>query len=379
MAPGSFGTVPAVAAAQVIADAWRERSDDAVGALPLSDGGSGVLDVVRSACGGSLEALTVPDVRGRPAPAAILRCGTTAYVEAAHAVGIYPLAPVEAAGSGTSEGIGRLMGAAWTGRPARVVVGLGPSPCRDLGVGVLRGLGLTPAAHDGEAGPARVGPGAAEAVARLRDELRACDLVVACAEDRPVVGPHGLHDGRTTPVPDGLEHLLAELSRAVAAAPAGRVALPLAGPSASGGLWDAAGRAPRTGAGGGAALVLSALGGRLLDGVEVLAAAVGLDAATTAADLVVTGAARLDADELAHGVVGATAARGRALGVPVVAIVGSIDVSRRELAAGGVVGAYAVLPPPGPFRPPGGAGRGVDVESLRGLARRVATTWSPRR
>ena len=76
------------------------------------------------------------------------------------------------------------------------------------------------------------------------------------------------------------------------------------------------------GAAGGLAGALTILGGTLVPGFALIADTLGLDDALRDADLVITGEGRLDAGSFDGKVVGGVAARARALGVPIVAVVG---------------------------------------------------------
>lgn len=386
---GPVGELPATVAVQVVASAWAGRTADTVVERPLSAGGTDVLDVVRSARGGDVVAATVADPFGRPVPAAVLLAGSTAYVEASQAVGPHLVAGERerAAWSGSSAGVGALLSAALASGAGRVVVALGPAAVRDGGAGLLGALGLAaPALRGGLAGLALLGSGDLDALAALRARLGGVDLVAACVGDLPLLGPRGvLADVPGLPDVQGRgsaggaqatgARYVAELARVVRGVPGTRVALPVLGGAASP-VPVPTGHTPRSGAGGGIAVAVEALGGRLLPGVEVMADAVGLPGEVVAAELVVVAASALDGDELHDGVAGVVGRAAREAGVPVVVLAGRVEASRRELAAAGVAGAYAALPEPGPFTP-ARVPSAVDADLLARLTGRVAVTWSP--
>jgi glycerate kinase len=83
---------------------------------------------------------------------------------------------------------------------------------------------------------------------------------------------------------------------------------------------------PGSGAAGGLAGGLMALGARLVPGVDLVADVLGVDAAIARADLVLTGEGRLDAQSFEGKVVGGVAERARRAGVPCGAVVGVADV-----------------------------------------------------
>ncbi|TGY77321.1 glycerate kinase, partial [Cellulomonas shaoxiangyii] len=209
LAPDSFGTsLTAAQAADALADGWRRGAPhDDVTACPLADGGPGFVATLRESLGGALDAVTVTGPLGVPAPAALLRVGSTAYVESAHALGLdlVPSAHRDPTRT-TSAGAGELVAAALAAGARRVVVGLGGSATNDAGAGLLLALAdvlLGPDAAVGAAPLLRAGGGALGAVRpddlrwlpALRDALRDVDLVAAVDVDVPLLGLQGASAG----------------------------------------------------------------------------------------------------------------------------------------------------------------------------------------
>ncbi|KGM10938.1 hypothetical protein N869_03790, partial [Cellulomonas bogoriensis 69B4 = DSM 16987] len=150
IAPDCFtGTLTAPQAAAAIADGWAQGAPhDEVTTRPLSDGGPGFLEVVRSGIAGTVPtvlAVTVPGPWGDPVPAAVLldEAGGTAYVEAAQAIGLH-LIPEDRRDPArtSSDGLGHLLRAAISTGARRIVVGVGGTGTNDAGAGVLAGLGM---------------------------------------------------------------------------------------------------------------------------------------------------------------------------------------------------------------------------------------------
>ena len=81
----------------------------------------------------------------------------------------------------------------------------------------------------------------------------------------------------------------------------------------------------RSGAGGGLAGALAAVGARLVDGFELVADEIGLFDSISEADLVVTGEGFLDQQSFEGKAVGGVAELAAAAGVPVLAVVGDLD------------------------------------------------------
>lgn len=390
MAPDCFGSsLTSPQATATIVEAWRAAAPhDEVAGCALSDGGPGFLETLRASLGGELVAVTVTGPLGEPAPAAVLvvddERGRTAYVESAHAVGL-ALVPGERRDPTrtTTRGLGQLLDAARGTGAARVVVGLGGSATNDAGAGLLVGLGHEDArgvlGHGG-GGLHAVRPEDLRALRDLRAAWRGVDLVVATDVDVPLLGLQGAsagfapQKGATPEQAQGLERALATFSRAAVDALGDDLRPDLL--AARAGAGAAARRltnAPGAGAAGGLGFGLALLGGRLVPGAALVADVVGLDSRIAASDLVVTGEGRFDWQSL-HGKVAALVAQ-RALphAVPTVVVAGQVEVGRREWAAAGLAGAYAVAERDDLVA----AALADPAGTLAARVARVARTWSP--
>lgn len=314
---------------------------------PLPDGGSlspqRTAEVVReawSAAAPHVDVTVVAIPAGGPRTADALP-GETAPVGGAVARRIGPvlvLAP--AAGARWEPGaLGTaLLGLAAAGETARVVVPLG---------------------DDAPAGDAvDLWGGGLEAA---RAGVASLDLVALVGSDRPLLGFAGM----SASVRDGREH---DAALAVAAqaqeerwAAIAREADPVAsrrtlmGPSR---LSDQ----PGSGAAGGLAYALAALGARLVPAAGACAELAGLD--TAGADVVAAVVGVLDARALDHGTAAAASSLAGRTGVPCVALTGHLAVGKRDLMAGGIAGAHEGAP---------------GEDGLADQVRRVAHTWTPRR
>ncbi|MBZ2195608.1 glycerate kinase [Occultella gossypii] len=432
IAPDHFGgPLSSPVASAALAHGWTERGHEVV-AVPMSDGGAGLVEAVHAARGGNMVALTLPGgTGGADRPATVLhvpgRSGGTAYAEASVALdGVGTAAdPLTLARSGSSAAAADLLvGALGTGA-RRVVLGVGAVAVHDGGAGFLSrltellgesGAGPAPGAAPGLAGllatpgepvgGAATTPGAAlgARVPALRRALAGTEIIVAAATDIPLLGLHGA--GASLSERPGIDAVdaqeierdvatfAADLEEAAARAADG-AATP--GPGGSGvgsdllaGAREHAGhrhverpaparRAAYSGAGGGLAFALALLGARVLAGSDVVATEVGLDDRVAEADLVVTGTAVLDGDALHEGVPAAVGNRAMTYGLPVVAIAHEVHVNRRELARVGISAAYPVLDTP--LSPSGGSEAGRDAggtdawSALRTRGDRVARSW----
>ena len=385
IAPDCFGgTLTALQAAEAMALGWRTGAPhDDVALLPLADGGPGFVDSVHAALGGDLVPVTVRGPLGEPVPAVVLRTttpgGVVAYLEAAQAVGLHLVPPDRRDPTvTTSAGVGELLRAAVDLGAVRVVVGLGGSATNDAGAGLLAGLGLDAVALGGGGGGlTEVTAADLGGLRELRGSLAGVDLVVAADVDVPLLGLHGASAGfaaQKGATPEQAQHLERALGRFAAV-----VADVLAGAPAPRGLLgpvsDPHGltQLPGAGAAGGLGFGLAVLGARVLPGAQVVADAVGLGPRAAAADLLVTGEGALDWQSLHGKVVSAVARQGLAAGVPVVVVAGQVHLGRREWAAAGIAGAYAVAETPDQVPPSVADPAGT----LAARTERVARTWSP--
>jgi glycerate kinase len=367
VAPDKFGgTLSAVEAAEAMATGWRRVSpDDELLMRPMSDGGTGFVDVLAVGLAGDLVPVPTSDPLGRPVVGALLLHESTGYVESAQACGLHLLAHHERNPMvTTSYGLGLLVAAAVDSGARRVVVGLGGSATVDGGAGMLAALGVTALDRAGAALPP--GGAALAAVDRLDGDTRlgGVELVVATDVDNPLTGPNGasvVFGPQKGAAPEQVEALDAALAgwgqvleRDLPGAPSGLAALPGAG--AAGGL--------------GAALL--ALGGRREPGTEVVGRAVGLPPALGVADLVLTGEGSFDWQSLRGKVVGGVAAAAAARGLPCLVLAGQVAVGRREMAAAGVQAAYSVADLAGSVE----AALEWPADRLADLAARTAGQWS---
>jgi glycerate kinase len=338
VAPDAFGaTLTAVEAADAIAAGWREAAPRVeLDLAPLSDGGPGFVGVVRAGVGGALVDVVVSDPLGRPVPAQILVSGPTAYVESAQACGLHLMAPSERDPMhATTRGVGQLLAAATRAGPERVVVGLGGSGTNDGGRGMWEELG----------GSVTV------------------PLVAATDVDNPLLGPNGAsavfgpQKGADRAMVLDLDDRLRAWADEVEEATGRR------------GLRDR----PGAGAAGGLGFALFALGAERESGLDVVAAAVGLEPRIAAADLVVTGEGSFDSQSLRGKVPHGVARLAQRHGVPCVVVAGRAEVGRRDAAAAGVEEIFSVASLLG--SPEAALAAGAD--GVRRVAAQVARAWSP--
>ena len=290
--PDKFrGTLSAAEAAEAMGRGLAAAGFEDVRRLPLADGGEGTLDALLAARGGSRRRARVTGPLGDPVQAewGQLPDGT-AVVESASASG---LALVEGRNDplvATSRGTGELMAAAVRAGARRILVAVGGSAMTDGGLGAVDALGWSLAGVE---------------------VTVACDVTTPFLEAAATYGPQ---KGATAAQVALLERRLERLAE---------VYRHRTGSDVTG--------LPGSGAAGGLAGGLAALGARLAPGFEVVAGASGFEQALAGARLVVTGEGRLDPSSLAGKVPGGVLEWAEAEEVPRRAVIaGQVDPSVRD-------------------------------------------------
>lgn len=296
MAPDSFkGTLSADEVAEAIAAGARDAGAEAE-RCPVADGGEGTLDVLCAALGGERQTREVSDPLGRRVRACFaLLPDNVAIVEMAQASGLGLVAEEERdAETASTRGTGELIAAAVAAGAERILVAVGGSATTDGAAGALEAI----AAAGG---------------------LRGARLVVLCDVTTPFERAAELFAPQKGADPAAVARLarrLDELAATLPRDPRG-VAMTGAGGGLSGGLW-------------------AACDAELAPGADAVLDALAFDERLRAADAVVVGEGRLDAQSLEGKIAGTIARRARAAGVPVHAIVGQNELDSEQAAALGL-------------------------------------------
>jgi glycerate kinase len=324
VAPQEFkGSLTARQAASCMAAACR-RTIPGVEAdeVPMSDGGSGMVEAVVAARRGILVDAPCVDPLLRPIKGEFgLIAAQLAVIEMAAASGLVLLLPSERDPLiATTRGTGDLIRAALDEGVAEILLGVGGSATVDGGGGALQALGARLLDASGDDLP----PGGAPLayldtidVSGLDPRLASTAIRIACDVTNPLVGPNGAAavfgpqkgaDSGDVRVLDGSLSHFAD----VLAAHTGMDVRSLPGIGAAGGLP--------------AALVALA-GATITPGFDLVAQVVGLEAKVEAADVVLTGEGRLDSQTAFGKTASGMARLAHAHGKRVGAVVGHIDAS----------------------------------------------------
>lgn len=300
-APDKFrGTATADEVANAVAVAAHAAGATCDG-VPMADGGEGFLNVL----GGANRTTVVTGPLGDEIDAQWRLVGTTAVVEMSRASGLALLATADMTAAeandalaASSFGTGELMAAAIDAGARRILVGVGGSATTDGGFGAQRAL-------------------------YPLQRLRGIDIVVACDVrtlflDAPAV--FAPQKGASASQVQLLQRRLERLADVFIAEHGVDVR-----------------HIPGSGAGGGLAGGLAALGADLVAGFELVADEVALFDRMETADLVVTGEGFVDPESFDGKVVGGVLSYAAELGLPVLVIAGEVfdDAAVADALAGG--------------------------------------------
>ena len=300
--------------------------------MPLSDGGEGLLDVLRGPLGLGWIEKQVADPLDRPITGryGLSADRQTCVVEMAEASGLQRLGLAERDPRKTSTfGTGQLLADAKARGARRAILAIGGSATNDAGIGAAAALGWDFLDAQGNSLPPDGGH--LKDIAKLVPAPLAFEsMEVLCDVTNPLYGPRGAawiygrqkggSDDVLAELDEGLKHLAALVK-----AQLGRDVADLPGAGAAGGL-------------GYGAVVF--MGAQLRRGIEVVLDMTGFDAAASKADLIITGEGHLDGQSAQGKLIQGLC--GRARGTPVIALCGKLSASPEQVAAIGLKAAYSI-------------------------------------
>ena len=311
--------------------------------VPMADGGEGTVRALVDATGGEFVRETVTGPLGGKVQAhyGLLGEGETAVIEMAAASGL-PLLPPDERNPmlTTTFGTGELIRSALDRAVKHIIVGIGGSATVDGGAGMAQALGAKLLDEKGE----EIGFGGGELrrleridLSGLAPRVASVEVEVACDVTNPLTGPEGAariygpQKGATPEMVEALERNLAHLAHVIAN-DLGKDVCDLPGAGAAGGL--------------GAGLV-AFLGAKLKPGVEIVIEASGLREKMKGCHLVITGEGQLDEQSAFGKTIDGVAGVAKGLGIPVVAIAGSLGKGCEKVLGRGVSAYFSTVPGPG--------------------------------
>lgn len=335
IAPDKFkGSLTAPqASAAIAAGVLRADPSANIDPCPLADGGEGTVRALVAATGGRFETRRVtgplPEMKV-DATFGVLGDGRTAAVEMAAASGLALLKDADRDPLNTTTfGTGELLTAAAGLGVQRIILGIGGSATVDAGIGCAQACGLPVILQDGDpVSPTEplcgrdlesvliIKHGRGSAVERVK-------IVVACDVDNPLFGPNGAaavfgpQKGASPLQVRWLDETLRRLALR------------------TGKLAEA--QAPGAGAAGGLGFAMLAFFGATLEpGARIVIEATRLRERLRGADLCITGEGRLDSGSLGGKAPVAAARLCRELGVPCIALAGSVGPGAQAALAEGL-------------------------------------------
>ena len=310
--------------------------------VPMADGGEGTVQAMIEATQGRRVEVDVTDPLGQRIRSfyALTGEGCTAMIEMAAASGLALVPPAQRNPEvTTSYGTGELITAAMDAGARHLILGIGGSATNDGGAGMLQALGVKLLDKAGLS----IGPGGAPLAllasidaSAMDARLLECTIEVACDVDNPLTGERGAsaifgpQKGATPAMVQALDANLQHFAQVILRDVGVDVA-DVAGAGAAGGMGAA---------------MLAFLKGQLRPGCEIIAKAVGLDAAVHNADLVITGEGRIDQQTIFGKTPFGVATVARKHGVPVIGIAGSLGTNAQVVHAHGIDAIFSVLSRP---------------------------------
>lgn len=337
--PDSFkGTMDSLTVCRIMEEAIRGRYPEAeVLSFPVADGGEGTVDAFLHALGGDRVEVEVkgPFFEEVDSFYGLVDRGQTAIIEMAAASGLPLAGDRKDPSSTTTYGVGQLILDA-AGRGAKkIILGLGGSATNDGGCGMAAALGFRFLDEDGHAFVPT--GGTLKDIYRIDSSgrspfLQGLDILAMCDIDNPLHGPggaahvfapqKGAGPEAVLDLDAGLVHLDQKIQEGL-----GLFVADHEGAGAAGGMGAGA---------------LAFLDARLKAGIDLVLDTLQFEDKARGADLILTGEGKIDAQSLGGKVVVGVARRAKALGVPVVAIVGDIEDPVEAVYQEGVAGIFSI-------------------------------------
>ena len=276
---------------------------------PMSDGGEGLIDVLRAHGPVELHGFEILGPCGDTVFATAARRRGVWWIESAEAIGLHHVS-----GNGmdaSSFGLGQLLCRVAHTAPGPVMLGLGGTGTMDGGLGMLQALGFTLRDRSGRSIDS---PATARDLSRLAriegtPQIPGTLIRVLCDVQTPLVTAPEIYGPQKGLNVDDIQ----DCSRSL---------------SALSGVLGGDPTMPGGGAAGGIGFTLATLLRAVLNpGAELMAKITGLDGAVAEADIVIVGEGRLDSMSLNGKVVGEVLRRATSVGRPVHALVGQVAPS----------------------------------------------------
>lgn len=286
--------------------------------IPVADGGEGSVDCFLEALGGEKVYATVAGPFGKPMRAYYGACGDLAVIEMSSCAGLPLVKGREDPLTATTYGVGELIADAISKGFSRIIIGLGGSATNDAGCGMAAALGVRFINYLGEEFiPSGGTLSAIHSIdtSHINPLVHSTEIIAMCDISNPLYGREGAawifgpqkgadHD-MVLLLDEGLHHF-----NKVVKTDLGIDISSLPGSGAAGGL--------------GAGLV-AFMNAKLQMGIDTVLELTNFFEIIQSANLVITGEGRLDSQTLRGKVACGVGKASQRVGVPAIAIVGSIE------------------------------------------------------
>jgi len=307
--------------------------------FPLADGGEGTAEILTHHTGGRWVSVQVHDPLFRRIEAGygISADGKTAFMEMAQAAGLQLLKLEERNPLKTSTyGVGEMIQDAIQKGIKNIILGIGGSATNDAGIGMAGALGYEFIDHLPLIMNQLVGENLSK-IQRISDTNtlihKHINTIVLCDVDNPLFGEHGAahvyarqkgaDDAGIIALDAGLQHFAKILE-----AHFGKDFANIPGAGAAGGL------------GAGAMPFLNAT---LKPGIQTVIELTNFDSQLKNIDLILTGEGKIDSQTLRGKLIKGITKKAKPLGVPVIALCGTLAANPKEINELGLQAAFSIL------------------------------------
>lgn len=296
--------------------ATRALPQHEVTEIPLSDGGEGLLDVLREAWGGTTVSVNVHDSLMEPCVAdyIILADGVTAVMEMARVCGLATIHPKRRNPElTTTYGLGEMIVDALSRGCTRFIIGLGGSSTNDAGTGMMQALGyFFMGKDDTDIFETMCGKllGTVESIDELNvlPQIAEAQFTIVCDVSNPLYGPQGA--AYTFAPQKGADKAMTErLDKALAHFADDKAMAETPGAGAAGGLGYT---------------MMRYMNAELKHGIDVVLDALSFDKKIEGATSIITGEGSSDRQTTMGKVAAGVLSRAQKQGIPVALISGQV-------------------------------------------------------
>ena len=310
--------------------------------VPVADGGDGTLETLVESSQGKINSIKVTGPLGEQQNSAwgALGKNKTAIIEMARSSGL-ALVPINKLNPliSTTYGLGEVILDALDQGYRDFIIGIGGSATNDAGAGMAQALGAKLLDSNGNELPF-----GGESLSKLNSinidgidtRIKESNFAIACDVNNPLTGPEGAsaiygpQKGATPEMVNTLDQALTNFAKIVEK-DLGIKINNVEGSGAAGGL------------GGG---LIAFLNGKLRKGVDIVLDFVDIDKALTNTNLVITGEGQLDFQTIYNKAPIGVAKRAKHLGIPVIAISGSLGENFSVVHEHGIDAASSIVSKP---------------------------------